>query len=347
MLQARQSELLALRDLPLKNRLTPLLSVPEISWNWEEDEPDRSLSEYLGAFPNRFQKALAQQRFFLDLPDLLDIDERISGEHPISVLHLGCRNASLCAVPVAGPDKDTAYLAAVRAVAATDGYGACLRLSGDTISDATTITTGLLDALGLTAPDVDVVVDLGAITEPLVPVLSVALRTILSAPPFTSTQWRSITCASGAFPASMSGLERGVHAVPCADWALWSAVSNGMPQGVRVPTFGDYGIQGPDWTPVDPRIMSASANIRYTSLNDWIVVRGRIVLGRNRVGMEEYRNLCQTLITHPEFRGADFSPGDRYISDCAAGSVSPGTPGIWRRQGTSHHLATVVDQVSN
>ena len=98
-----------------------------------------------------------------------------------------------------------------------------------------------------------------------------------------------------------------------------------------MPAGRDYGIQGPDWTPVDPRIMSASANIRCTLLNDWIVVRGRIVLGRNRVGMEEYRNLCQTLITRPEFRGADFSPGDRYISDCAAGSVSPGTPGVWRR----------------
>ena len=105
----------------------------------------------------------------------------------------------------------------------------------------------------------------------------------------------------------------------------------GGPAHEPMPAGRDYGIQGPDWTPVDPRIMSASANIRYTSLNDWIVVRGRIVLGRNRVGMEEYRNLCQTLITRPEFRGADFSPGDRYISDCAAGSVSPGTPGVWRR----------------
>lgn len=96
----------------------------------------------------------------------------------------------------------------------------------------------------------------------------------------------------------------------------------------------------------DPRYMSASGNIRYATPNNWLVAKGPPVIGKWRVGYESYRVLCRSLVGRPEFRGPGFSPGDRYMRDCSQEHDGPGTPEIWRRQGTSHHVATVVDQVS-
>ena len=63
-------------------------------------------------------------------------------------------------------------------------------------------------------------------------------------------------------------------------------------------------------------------------------------------GAEQYRELCRVLVEQPEFAGADFTWGDRQISECAAGLGEPGSQTKWRGAGTSHHLRQVVEQIS-
>ena len=348
-LQARRGELIALRELPtsIRERITPLLEVAEVVWDWVQDEPAKTLEQHLSAFPANLKKSWSDRPFFIDLPNLLYPDERIDGKHPLIVLCDGLRKEGLLPIPVTGNHKDDDYRAAVKAVVAQDGRGACIRVSGTGLEMAASISADLHAELEIARDDIDLLLDLASINETNASVAAVAVRSILTSEEFGSYEWRSVVVTSGAFPASMAGLVRGVHALPRADWLLWLHVRDLLPGGVRIPTFGDYGIQSPGWEPIDPRFMRASANIRYAASEEWIVVRGRIVLGKGAVGMQEYVGLCQILRDRPEYRGPDFSPGDRYIAQCAAGEIPPGTPEISRRQGTSHHVVTVVDQLSS
>ena len=236
-LLAKRGERIALRELPttIRSGFTPLLEVPQVPMDWEEDEP-KPLDTYIKAFPKRLNTDWGSSaRFFLDVPYLLDPEELIDEQHPVSVLFAGCLEYNLNVVPVAAPERDDVYNAAVRGVMEADGRGVCLRLPKDELETSTQTVEAMLDNLGTTPELTDLIVDLGPVDDPNVPMLVVALRAILSAPPFTNHPWRTLTVASGAFPQSLSALPQGLSALPRADWTLWNHVRNGLPNGVRIP----------------------------------------------------------------------------------------------------------------
>ena len=116
------------------------------------------------------------------------------------------------------------------------------------------------------------------------------------------------------------------------------------PRLLRVPSFGDYAVNYPEETFVDPRIMRMSANLRYTLDSEWLILRGR---NTRQFGFEQFRDLCSSLVMKSEFAGPSFSAGDKFIDDCAQGSTGPGNATVWRRVGTSHHLTHVSNQIAN
>jgi hypothetical protein len=62
---------------------------------------------------------------------------------------------------------------------------------------------------------------------------------------------------------------------------------------------------------------------------------------------EQYQKLCQAVTSSSCYSGAEFSYGDKYIADCAAGEESTGNLTTWRKVGTNHHLAKVVSDISS
>ena len=88
-LLAKRGERIALRELPttIRSGFTPLLEVPQVPMDWEEDEP-KPLDTYIKAFPKRLNTDWGSSaRFFLDVPYLLrsrGIDRRAtSGLSPL------------------------------------------------------------------------------------------------------------------------------------------------------------------------------------------------------------------------------------------------------------------------
>jgi hypothetical protein len=126
---------------------------------------------------------------------------------------------------------------------------------------------------------------------------------------------------------------------------LWDTLLANRERLSRMPTFADYGIGHPD--PVeeafDPRRMSISGQLRYTADAYWLMVKGR---STKTAGYDQMRALCQRLMERPEYSGPDFSWGDKYVRDCAAGAVGPGNPTVWRKIGTTHHLMFVANQLA-
>ena len=344
-LLAKRGERIALRELPrsILRGFTPCLEVPLAPMDWNTKKR-KCLDDHMKNFVKRLGLDCGKGgRFFLDAPQVLNPRELVGGKHPVVFLFSKCSGLDM--VPVSGPERHPKYQAAVRCVVETYGRGVCLRIPKDWTEMKPSEVEKTLYNLGATPECTDLIFDVGSIEKSDVPVFARGMCGVLSASAFSSREWRTVTIASGAFPKSMSGLQLGLSSLPRADWELWNLVCNNLPPGSRIPTFGDYGIQTPDWGEFDPRFMKVSGNIRYTTPDAWIVAKGPNVIGKQSWKYSQvYPVLCKSLAGRKEFRGSAFSPGDLFISRCSTGG-KPGSPEVWRRQGTSHHIATVVDQL--
>ena len=143
----------------------------------------------------------------------------------------------------------------------------------------------------------------------------------------------------------MAEIKIGSATIPRWEWILYKRLVRSLRKAkVRLPTFGDYGINHPNLVALDMRLLKPSGTIRYTTDAGWFIVKGPNV---RDTGFQQYRKHCRTVMAFEDYEGAEFSKGDRYISECAAGSVSTGNLTTWRKVGTNHHLEKVVRDISS
>lgn len=201
-----------------------------------------------------------------------------------------------------------------------------------------------MGGLGVQPADVDLVVDLPSGDAPAVQAL--VASNLLRALPFQD-DWRTLTASFSAFPAELSAVVA-LHSeqlLPRADAEAWTRLVTRVGQG-RVPTFGDYGADSPNFLDVDPRFLKMVANIRYTTQAAWLVLRGGLLTGAGAPGFGQFHDLAARLRDRDEYRGPEFSRGDHIIYECAARRMGPGNATTWREVATSHHLTHVVDSLA-
>ena len=354
-LQAKAAEIGALTQLPQLNEvLAPMLEVPAIRYDTRKQEYDHPLDTQVQRIAGHLTSAKSwPSTWYLDVPPAPPrgrrskkpgYDARLAdGRHALHSLMTSCRAYGKTPIAVLALDRDRDYVAAVRACAAHDHRGVCLRLNADEVDDTNAIAE-LLDAVAVTAGDVDVVLDLGAVTDGSITIFADGLTASLQRLAKNS-RWRSVTIAGGSFPQSLSGYEDGSHLITRSEYAIWRRICANLPTSLPAPRFGDYGIQAPGQREMNARAAKAmSANVRYTLEHDWLVVRGGNI--KEGIGHEEYRDVCKVVRGHEQFCGASFSPGDSAFEACARGHGKPGTPKSWRQHGTSHHLAFVSRQIA-
>jgi hypothetical protein len=349
-LKGKQGEYHALRELgaDAKKRLTPLIEVPPIPWDYEKDEATKSLDAHLAGVPAKMQECWgADRHFFLDVALCSDGGSTSDGLHPAAYLLGNCRALNLQAVPVIGLGRPQAYVDAVAEAAEQDDRGVCIRIGGDDLEDTDDLGGGLAQLMGdlsVSANEVNLIVDLGAI-PPSSPNLRLLVRQLMQDLPMAE-DWLSVVLAATAFPASPSDMVDvdTTGEVPRTEWSVWNWLAARRASIPRMPTFGDYAIAHPELTEIDPRLMKMTASIRYTTEEDWVIVRGGSI---KRLGWEQTRTLCQRLLRLPQYSGQSFSWGDGYIAACAQGADGPGNATTWRKVGTNHHLTFVTNQIAN
>jgi hypothetical protein len=136
----------------------------------------------------------------------------------------------------------------------------------------------------------------------------------------------------------------GIGSVARSEWSLWTQLSKEI--GTTV-WFGDYGISHVDVREIDPRLMVASASIRYTTDNEWLIFRGRSLRESRYGGYGQYRALSTQVVNHFAYSGPRFSWGDDYLFKCAHSLVGTGNLTTWRQVGTNHHISFVVRQLAS
>jgi len=241
------------------------------------------------------------------------------------------------AIPVTGPGR-----VGVKASSA----GICYRIMSEYVFDSTRNLglRELQESTGLGPDSIDVILDLGYITESYVDRCDFLTRRINAVAQMG--EWRSLILAAGSFPADLTGRPKGFSTIDRHEWSLWSLLVTSK-KLVRTPMYSDYGIQNPEQRESPP--FSGLANIRYTTTSRWDIFRGEKIdpnLESNTISAL-MKGLCIMASAHPDFCN-DLCEADEYIKSCAANERDPANDhATWKRVGFQHHMAFVVRQVAS
>ncbi|WP_223644412.1 beta family protein [Corallococcus sp. EGB] len=331
--------------------LTPVIEVPAVDWDWDNDVPRKPESVHVATVVDNIFKSWGGQRpLYVDVstaalttPLVGDAQAR----DPYSFFFDAARNKGLLAIPVVALSPDATTLAAVKSAVAKDNLGVMVRVGIDQIRSPTLYAslTSIPQLLGIPVTQIDLLLDLEEVPETAVMGLTMGLPQWIAGLPHLAS-WRTLSLAGSGFPKTLAGLMSGqLMTTPRSEWVLWTGiVQHLLAMKTRVPTFSDYGITFHDSPEVDPRVMRPSQNIRYTISNEWLVIKGLVL--RTGVGMPPHQ-LCQAVRSHTAFCGPAFSHGDNHIDRCAQQLTGPGNLTTWREMGTNHHLTFVVRQIAS
>lgn len=343
-LLTRQGERQALQDLTATEHdaLTPIFVIPPIPWDFDNEAPSKTLEQYLAKLPEELAKARKSCTSYIDLGSLSESEiEQVNGKHALIWLHEMAALEGMTLIPVLSLNSGGELFKAARQIVETEKTGIALRLTvGEwpSTTDPKTFDSFLQD-LGLSRDEIDLVLDLGAeVTSSSRPLAEQALKTEIQWVR-NNPGWRSVTVAGAGMP-DVQG--KGVQEIERTDWAIFQAVRD------TELDFGDYGIGNTNFvTDIDPRFMNISAQFRYTAISSWLVSRGGPYKanGGKSLGGAAVAPMLDALVKHGSYDDSAQDLAHRWISGVLNGA-SGGTPTVWRRWGTYHHLKMVLTQLA-
>lgn len=333
-LKVKRGEKRALRELSQKvrTRVTPLLEIVE--------RTDKNIVDHLDtAFKGLADAVQLFDRCFIDVWEL----ERDGPAAAKEVFDL----ASGCGMnytPVTGISRS----ADVDAAMAHRSNGLAIRLRRDEF-EAGGIGSNIsrfMNSQGLTEEGTDLIIDLGAV-EDFVAVGVKELASAFLAEVPSHTRWKTFTISACAFPRSMGIVERNSDIlVERSDWLAWRDARPAHKQA-RLPTYSDGAIQHPLGVEgFDPRYMQVSASVRYAIPDHWLLVKGEGT--RFNPPSKQFPALATQLVyghLKDYYCGIDHCKGCASMKDAADGMPKLGSPEVWRRLGTVHHITTVVEEL--
>jgi hypothetical protein len=191
--------------------------------------------------------------------------------------------------------------------------------------------------------EIDLIIDLGPVDDFVNEGIIGLTEAFLSEVP-DHTRWRTFTISACAFPSNMGAVNRNSYAyVKRGEWIAWRnnlyARRGEIP---RLPSFSDCAIQHTTGVEgFDPRIMQASAAIRYALADHWILTKGEST--RNISPSIQFPALATHLVYgvyRNSYLGAAHCGGCALMNASADGTPGIGSPEAWRRLGTIHHIST-------
>ena len=332
-LKAKRGEKVALQGIrvTLRERITPLFQIVE--------RTDKTIDAHLEtSFKNLAGSLSGYSRCFLDAQEL-------AAEGPAVALRVFER-ASEEGIPFS-PVTGITRTADVAAALSYRQNGLALRLTREEFESGTLAPQiqEFLNSNSLAAGEIDLIVDLGTVTEMIPPGVSALTEAFLADIP-SQQEWRTLTVSACAFPISMGGVARHSHDLAeRADWISWrDSLHTNRHSFERLPTFSDYAIQHPSGVEgFDPKIMQVSATIRYTTDTHWLLVKGEST--RSIRPGEQFPELATRLVyghLQHHFAGVSHCSGCKSIKDAADGQSGYGSAEAWRRLGTVHHISEVM-----
>lgn len=249
-------------------------------------------------------------------------------------------------IPVIGFEADTKTRQVAVEFAKKSGNGLCIRITDSNFNEMSLASDidNFISKNGLDLKNMDLLIDFKIIDEKIS--CGSLMKKINSISHLEG--WRTFIVAGGAFPKDLSHLEKhGQYNISRADWKIWTQLIEKLK---RPPSFADYAIQYPIYAPPQTSASNPSASIRYTTENDWVVVRGEGLRNPKGAGFKQYPAQAKLLADQKKiFKGENFSFGDSYIAEKAKDikTKKTGNPKTWLEAGINHHLTLVASQIAN
>jgi Beta protein len=279
-LKGRAGEYTALREMTpdVKGGLTPLIEVPPIPWDFELDEPDKTIDQHLERLSSQIVQSWGVDRpLFLDLLWIAPEERMPNGDHPLTHVFRTAREDGLQLIPVTGLVRGEEYQFSCRDIIAEDARGVCIRLQKEDFEESDDLSAQvgeLLNRLGVHTSAADLVLDLRSMALDEGSTLQAAIPVLVRSIPALG-EWRSFTLAGTAFPETLIELPPSSFSmIARLEWIIWRNLIV-RARIFRLPSFGDYTIASPQPSEVDPRIMRPSASIRYNINDAWLIPKAR------------------------------------------------------------------------
>jgi Beta protein len=338
----KQGEYLAVHEFCSNGAgaILPIIEIPEMTWDYEQGRFKKTLDDHLNRFVDKVHKKWGLGKdFFVDFSFVKTDSSVVKGFTPYKYVLSRLIDLGANVLPVVRPggsqepldhsSNGFAIRASLEQLAASGYPDFCkstLKNSGCEIAKAHLI-------LDMVTPDYSEI-------EPFASVLLSLYQRI----PMLG-QWASVVILGTSMPSTMAGVKKGVTRISRGEWHLYEALCRQCVKNkIRMPNYGDYMASNPEGEMADPRLVKPSATIRYSTRDNWIIIKG---LNVREHGFEQYRSLSATLIECDEYSGETFSWADKAILDCSKGLGGHGNLSSWRRVASSRQLYLVSDQLSS
>ena len=321
----------------LRRHVTPLLEIVERKGSVD---PPPTVTKHLStSFHDLALSLHGYTRCLLDVHEIAPDGPGAAAEAFSRASHAG-----ISFTPVTGISR-TADVASAVSYSGTQGIAVRLTREEFETGRLAAELASFLSANALIPNQVDLIVDLGPVQE-LVTAGVIALTQAFLADVPNKGLWRTLTVTGSAFPSSMGMVNRNSsRRVERSEWLAWrDGLHSQRGQLERLPTFSDCAIQHPAGVEgFDFRYMQSSATIRYTSAQDWLLVKG---VGTNVISTTiQFPQLATQLVyghLQSDFKGTGHCRACQLAKDSADGVPKLGSPEVWRKIGTIHHITTVV-----
>lgn len=340
--QAEYQALLCLSDAA-KARTVPLITIPPIEYDFEEEKLKKDAEEHVKPFPKRYKEKWGIRPAWIDVDPSLHGPTMANGQDVFSFVFAALRKFGAAAVPVITVDAPDTMITIIAAIVATDGKGVAIRARFEDIMRPTftQAVRALLEKLKVKLADADLIIDLGAPNYEPYDDFSKAMSITLSAVTDLAA-FRNFVLVGTAIPPSMADISKDGGDLKRHDWLFYQLLMSKLPPGVRHPNYGDYTIVHPAFVVMDMRKRKPAGKVVYATGKTWHVEKGGAFL-EDREQMHDH---CDEIANAAYFKGAGFSWGDDYIAKCAVRAASPSNQTQWKKVAINHHIMQVLDDLS-
>lgn len=276
------------------------------------------------------------------------------GRHPLEIFLSEAKVHQLTVTPVTGLARSKAYQDSIRKWLAPShrfSDGVCIRLS---LQDLLTKgienqLNSLIAELSITYEATDLLIDCGYLNDGHVP-----YDHVMDNVPFIR-KWRRLILAGGSAPKDLIHISVGaIVKEPRREWIAWRRLHAATLNAGRIPSFADYAVRYPEFSEEAVELpgyiaRSASASLRYTYDDSFLILRGQAV---SRGGNVQFIGQCGILASMSEYYGPSFSEGDAMIWErnqtlISGKSNNPGNYQTWITATVNHHITLTLNQIAS
>lgn len=246
-------------------------------------------------------------------------------------------------VPAYGFQRDDNIWSDLAQIAQDFEQGFCFRIDRDDLDDQSEETWSQIlersSQLGLSPPEIDLVIDLRAIERENLPQLQDQVLDFLHMGPQASSYRNIAVVGSSALRTVTDVEEDGEQDIARNELLLWSDLERDLPDALSL-KFGDYGVVHPEFSDRGSA-KHINGKIRYTCGARIRYFRGHKLLG----DYAQYHEIAARVRNSGLFMGRGFSYGDKYLDEVANFHRSHGSPGTWVLADMNHHLEYTAAQM--